>query len=169
MTDPGASPLGASVVLRALAYLHGHAGWLAALALAHPAVMLRRPRRRVLAVAIVATLLVSAVAALGAFLYPPYREVVKPALSATAPVAAALFERKEHLGVLAVVLAWAGLVLVALGQGRVQSRVQSHIEDGGFDERREIGRAAFVAYAGAAAAAVGSAAAGLVVAIQRSF
>lgn len=146
-----------SVSLRALAYVHGHLGWLAALALAHPAVMLRRPRRRVLAVSTVATLLVSAVAAMGALLYPPYREVVKPGLSATAPLAAALFERKEHLGVLALVLAWAGLVLVALGRAAAA------------DDRREIGRAAFAAYAGASVAALGSAAAGLVVAVQRSF
>jgi hypothetical protein len=145
-----------NLALRALACVHGHLGWLAALALAHPAVMLRRPRRRVMTVAVVATALVTAVGALGATLYPSYRETVKPALFSVAPAAGALFERKEHLGVLAVVLAWAGLALVALARGRVE-------------DQREVGRAAFVAYAGAAAAALGSAAAGLVVGVHRSF
>ncbi|HVV16413.1 MAG TPA: hypothetical protein VHH90_04350 [Polyangia bacterium] len=152
MSDLGVSNL----VIRAFAHVHGHLGWLSALALAHPAVMLRRPRRRVLTVAAIATGLVSAVGALGACLYPDYRQIVKPALLSSAPLAGALFERKEHLGVVAVVLAWAGLALVALAQGRVQ-------------DQPEVGRAAFVAYAGAAAAALGSAAAGLVVGVYRSF
>ncbi|HSS39329.1 MAG TPA: hypothetical protein VLT58_11215 [Polyangia bacterium] len=145
-----------SLILRAMAHVHGHLGWLSALALLHPAVMLRRPGRRVFTVAALATALVTAAGALGASVYPRYREVLKPALVSTAPVSAALFERKEHLGVLAVVLAWTGLALVALARGTVEDRI-------------EIGRAAFVAYAGAAIAALGSAAAGLVVGVHRSF
>jgi hypothetical protein len=143
-------------VIRAFAHVHGHLGWLAALALAHPAVMLRRPRKRVLTVAVAATILVTAAGALGALVYPRYRTVVKPALLAAAPLAGELFERKEHLGVLAVVLAWAGLALAAL----------AHRRSG---EQPEVARAAFVAYTGAAAAALGSAAAGLIVAVHKAF
>jgi hypothetical protein len=144
------------LALRAFAHVHGHLGWLAALALAHPAVMLRRPRRRVLTVAAAATILVTAAGALGALIYPRYREIVKPALFAATPLAGELFERKEHFGVLAIVLAWAGLALAALAQRRS-------------DDQPEVTRAAFVAYAGAAAAALGSAAAGIIVAVQKSF
>jgi len=57
-------------VVRLVAHVHGQLGWVAALALAHPALMLRRPRRRVLAVAAAATILVTAAGALGASLYP---------------------------------------------------------------------------------------------------
>jgi len=142
--------------LRALVHLHGHLGWLSALALAHPALMLRRPRRRVLTVAAAATALVTVAGAFGALVYPAYRVQMKPALLASAPLAANLFERKEHLGVFAVVLAWAGLAFCALAAHRG-------------DDQREITRAAFVAYTAAAAAALVSAAAGTWVGIQRSF
>lgn len=146
------SPLAA----RALAHLHGSAGWLAALALAHPAFMLRRPRRRTLGVAVVATVLVTSAGVLGALVYPRYRTDLKPALWAATPWVGALFERKEHLGVLAVVLAWAGLALCALAA--------RHDPD-----RDDVARAARVAYAGAAAAALTSAAAGLLVGIHAPF
>ena len=66
-------------------------------ALTHPAVLLRRPRRNVLGVAIAATALVTVAAALGALLYPSYRTGVKPLLFAATPAVGALFERKEHL------------------------------------------------------------------------
>ncbi len=137
---------------RALGHLHGTVGWLSALALAHPAFILRRPRRRALGVALAATVLVTAVAALGALVYPHYRADLKPALWAAAPRAGALFERKEHLGVVALLLSWAGLAWCLLA-----ARTDL--------ERDEIGRAARLAYAGAAAAAFSSAAAGLVVGV----
>lgn len=141
---------------RALIHLHGQVGWLSAVALAHPALMLHRPRRRVLAVAAAASALVTLAAAIGAATYPAYRLQVKPALFAVAPLAGELFERKEHLGVFAVVLAWAGLGLCALAARRD-------------DDQRGIARLAFVAYAGATAAALASAAVGLLASIQRSF
>jgi hypothetical protein len=90
--------------------LHGHVGWLAAAALVHPAWLLRRRRRRAPGVAWGATVLVTVVGLSGALLYPSYREQVKPVLFERAPAVGWMFERKEHLAVGAVALAWAGLL-----------------------------------------------------------
>ena len=144
------------LLLRFLEHVHGHIGWLSALALTHPAVLLRRPRRNVFGVAIAATALVTATAALGALLYPSYRVSVKPVLLAATPVVGALFERKEHLGVAALVLAWTGLAALALARRRDAAAA-------------DLGRLAFVAYAGAAFTAVIAAGAGLIVGAHRSF
>jgi hypothetical protein len=139
-----------------LEHVHGHIGWLAALALAHPAVLLRRPRRNAFTVALAATVLVTAAAALGALLYPHYRVIIKPALFAATPAIGELFERKEHLGVSALVLAWTGLAALVLARRRDEAAV-------------DLGRLAFVAYTGAALMAVVVASAGLVVGAHRSF
>jgi hypothetical protein len=144
------------VVVRVIERVHSHVGWLAVLALAHPAVLLRHPRRRVWGVAVAATALVTATAALGAFMYPRYRLAVKPLLLTTAPAVSALFERKEHLGVAALVLAWTGLFALALARRR----------DG---QAAALGRLAFVSYSGAALVAVLAASAGLIVGAHRSF
>jgi hypothetical protein len=146
-----------ALVARTLEHVHGHLGWLAALALAHPALLLRRrPERRVSGAAISATALVTAAAALGAIIYPAYRSVVKPVIFAAAPTIGLVFERKEHLGVAALALAWCGLTMHTLAHRRGAVR-------------HDLGRAAFVAYAGAAAAATLAATGGLVVACFRSF
>jgi hypothetical protein len=144
------------LLLRILEHVHGHLGWLSALALGHPAVLLRRPRRHVLGVAIAATTLVTIAAALGALLYPSYRVEVKPLLFAATPAVGALFERKEHLGVAALVLAWIGLL--ALGVARRRDAAAT-----------ELGRLAFVAYSGAALVAIMAAGAGLIVGANRTF
>jgi hypothetical protein len=144
------------LLLRFLEHVHGHVGWLSALALAHPAVLLRRPRRNVFGVAIAATALLTATAALGALLYPSYRLGVKPGLLAATPGIGALFERKEHLGIAALVLAWTGLAALALARQRDAAAA-------------DLGRLAFVAYSGAAFMAVVAAGAGLIVGAHRSF
>src|SRR5262249_32250847 len=91
------------LVARAVEHVHRPLGSLSAAALCPPAILLRQPRRRALAATVGATILVTAVAVLGAVLYPEYRASVKPALFASAPVAGNLFERKEHLGVATLV------------------------------------------------------------------
>ena len=144
------------LLARFLEHVHGHVGLLAALALAHPAVLLRRPRRNVFTVAFAATALVTTTAAVGALLYPHYRTSIKPALFAATPLVGQLFERKEHLGVAALVLAWTGLGALALARRRDEAAI-------------DLGRLAFVAYTGAALMALVVAGAGLVVGANRSF
>jgi alpha-beta hydrolase superfamily lysophospholipase len=144
------------LIVRILERIHGHVGWLSALALAHPAVLLRRPRRNVLGVATAATVLVTLTASLGALFYPAYRSGVKPQLFASAPAVGALFERKEHLGIAALVLAWIGLAVLAVARRRDAAAL-------------DLGRVAFVAYTGAAFVALIAAGAGLIVGAHQSF
>ncbi len=98
------------LALRLWERVHGHLGWLSAIALVHPAILLRRPRRRAPLAAWLATSSVTVVALLGAWLYPMYRSVLKQPLFLRAPSVGWLFERKEHLAIGAVALAWAGLL-----------------------------------------------------------
>jgi len=111
---------------RLLAQAHGHLGWLAAAGLAHPAILLRRRRRRAVGAAVAATALVTIGAAVGAVLYPEYRARLKPELLVRAPLVAELFERKEHLGVAAVALAWVGLAahLLAADGGEARAGLE---------------------------------------------
>src|SRR5450432_3627328 len=95
--------------LRTLEHIHGHLGWLSTLALFHPALLLRSRSRRALLAAALATGLVTLTGLLGVCLYPPYRSLVKPAIFAASPVVGNAFERKEHLAMAVVVLAWVGL------------------------------------------------------------
>jgi hypothetical protein len=144
-----------ALVARSLEHVHGHLGWLAAAALAHPALLLsRRPERRVSGAALTATVLVTVTAAVAVAIYPAYRAGVKPAIFAAAPAIGLLFERKEHLGVAALALAWCGLAMHTLAHRRGALR-------------HDLGRAASVAYAGAALAATLAATGGLVVACFR--
>ena len=94
--------------LRVLEHVHGHLGWLAAAALLHPAILLRNPRRRAHLSVGFAAGFVTAVGAIGAYLYQPYRDLVKQKLFIEAPSVGYLFERKEHLAFGAIFLAWAG-------------------------------------------------------------
>ncbi|HEY2409040.1 MAG TPA: hypothetical protein VGI10_23710 [Polyangiaceae bacterium] len=139
--------------LRIVEHAHGHLAWLSTLALAHPALLLRARRRSVRLSASIATGLVTLTGALGASLYPAYRSTLKPAIFASSPMVGNLFERKEHLAVAVVVLAWVGLCA-----HWAQTR-----------ERPELARLAFVAYAGAAALALTCAVLGVAVAVARSF
>lgn len=94
--------------LRLVAHVHGHLGWLAAAALVHPAVVLRRPERRAHVAVGTSVLLVTVAAALGAWLYPSYRESLRALVFLDARSLGLAFERKEHLAFGAVLLAWAG-------------------------------------------------------------
>jgi alpha-beta hydrolase superfamily lysophospholipase len=105
--------------LRIVEHIHGHSGWLAAVALLHPAIVLRRNRGGAWAVGL-ATGLVTVVAGVGVWLYTPFREHVRQRLFQTAPSVGMLFERKEHLAFGAVMFAWVG-ALAYVGKQRVLS------------------------------------------------
>ncbi len=93
--------------LRVVEHIHGHAGWLTAVALVHPAIVLRRNRGGAWAVGL-STALVTAVSAVGVWLYPAYCDQLKQGIFQKAPSIGLLFERKEHLAFAAVAFAWAG-------------------------------------------------------------
>ena len=97
--------------LRLLERVHGHLGWLAVAALAHPAIVLRNPQRRARLSALLSTLLVTATFALGAFIYGDFsRGGLRRALYVASPTEGRIFERKEHLAVAVIALAVAGCV-----------------------------------------------------------
>src|ERR1700749_2784290 len=87
-------------------HLHGHVGWLAAIALVPPAIFLRRHERRAHLSVGLAVAMATLAGAMGASLYPSYRERLRPGIFAGAPFIGYLFERKEHLAFGAVLLAW---------------------------------------------------------------
>ena len=98
--------------LRIAESVHGHLGVLAAVALMHPAILMRRglPLSRGARLSVILTTLVTIAAfAMGLSIYEDYRDLVKRELFMRAPDVGYLFETKEHL-------AWAVLSL-ALGAG----------------------------------------------------
>lgn len=99
-------------ILRLLESVHGHLGVLAAAALLHPAILLRRgrPLSRGLRWSLgLTTAVVTLAFATGLFIYDDYRDLVRPALLLEHYDTALLFETKEHI-------AWA-VVSLALGGG----------------------------------------------------
>lgn len=138
--------------LRILQHVHGPLGWLAALALVHPALLLRARRRADLATSL-ATGLATIAVGLGAYVYPHYRVRVKQKLFLEMPTMGWMFERKEHLAVAAVAFAWVGLILYRLGREGGSPGLQ---------------RGAHRAYVAAAVCAVVTAVLGTAVAAVRS-
>jgi hypothetical protein len=99
------------MLLELVQAIHGHAGVLAAVALLHPAITLRRgtpltrPRRWSLALACG---MVIAAFSSGIFLYGPYRETVRAPLFGESITAGLAFETKEHLALFVLSLAVGG-------------------------------------------------------------
>ncbi len=139
--------------------MHGHAGWLSAAALLHPAILLRKARRRAHLAVGLAVGFVTATGALGVYLYEPYRDRVKQGLFIASPGVGYLFERKEHLAFGAIVLAWAGGIAYAAAAARATE-----------ERLREPLRAfAWRAFVIACALTTVVAALGVVVAVTRTF
>jgi hypothetical protein len=118
--------------LRLLETVHGHLGVLAAVALLHPAILLRKgaaltPRTR-LAVILTGSL-VASVFATGLFVYTPYRTHVRAGLFHASPTAGLLFETKEHLAyaVLSCTLGALVATLLAPRDGRALRRAASTV------------------------------------------
>ena len=100
----------ATQLLRFVEHVHGHLGWLGVAALLHPAVLLRRRKRRARLSVSLATGVVVLTALLGAWIYPSYRDRIKQHLFIEAPKLGWMFERKEHMAVAAVAFALVGCV-----------------------------------------------------------
>ncbi len=96
--------------LRLLERIHGHLGWLAVVALLHPVVVLRNPKRRARLSVGLTTVLLVVTASLGAWMYPDYRTRLKQRIFIEAPSWGWAFERKEHLAVAAVAFALVGCI-----------------------------------------------------------
>jgi hypothetical protein len=139
-------------LLRLLERIHGHLGWLAALALVHPAILLRNPKRRARLSAALATAVAICAGGLGAFIYPNYSRGLRRSVYIASRSYGLLFERKEHLGFAAVALAIAGCALHFARESSVPRA-----------------RAAWLAYVAAAVLAVIVAAMGTAIASFRSF
>jgi hypothetical protein len=100
-----------TLLLRFLERVHGHIGWLAVIALLHPAILLRNPKRRARLAVLLTTASVTLAGALGVWVYPAYRRLVKPLIFRDFEALGWWFERKEHLAVGALAFAWIGCIL----------------------------------------------------------
>jgi len=144
--------------IRLLEHLHGHLGWLAAAALLHPAILLRRPERRAHLAVGLATGIVTVTGAIGAYIYGPYRDRLKQQIFIHAPRAGWLFERKEHLAFGALALAWAGAIAYFAGASTSDEAVSLPLR-----------KLAFRAFAISCALTTVTAVLGVVVATVRTF
>ena len=143
--------------LRIAEHAHGHLGWLAAISLVHPAIVLRRKTRRAHWAVGLSVAIVTATAALGVAMYGDYRDKLRQWLFQHGPTYGYLFERKEHLAFAAVMLAWSGAVAY-FGAGWVAG-----------DVRLRLRTAAHWAFVAAASLAVAAAVLGTLVASFRTF
>jgi hypothetical protein len=143
--------------LRVAEHLHGHLGWLAAIALVHPAVLLRQPSRRAHASVALSVAVTTLAGALGVALYGPYRDRLRQPIFVHAPTVGYLFERKEHLAFAAILLSWIGAISYA-GAQWVDGSV-----------RGSLRRAAHVAFLASAVFAIVTAILGTFVAAYKTF
>jgi hypothetical protein len=143
--------------IRLTEHWHGHLGWLAAIALVHPAILLRQTRRRAHLAVGLAVGVSTLAAVLGVALYPSYRASLRQPIFATAATVGYLFERKEHLAFAVVALAWIGAL----------AYVAAILADGAV--RESLRRASHRAFAAAAVLATATAVLGTLVAAYRTF
>ena len=143
--------------LRIAEHAHGHLGWLAAIALVHPAIVLRRKTRKAHLAVALSVAVVTGAAALGVAMYGDYRDKLRQSMFQHAPVYGYLFERKEHLAFGAVMLAWSGALAYA----------GAFWVDG--DVRLRLRTAAHWAFVAAAALAAAAAVLGTLVAAYKTF
>jgi hypothetical protein len=104
---------------------------LTAVALVHPAILLRHDKRKAHLAVLAGAVLPGVSGAIGAYIYGPYRDRLKQHIFIDAPSIGFLFERKEHLAFGAILLAWAAATAYALairaeGENRVRLRRFAH-------------------------------------------
>lgn len=142
---------------RLMEHVHGHLGWLAAATLAHPAIVLRSHTRRAHYAVGLSTVFVTVTAGIGVALYEAYRERLKQGIFMHAAPIGLLFERKEHLAVGAVLLAWAGAAAYFAAPSAAEPT------------RGHLRTIAFRAFCASASLAVLVAILGTIVAVYRTF
>jgi hypothetical protein len=138
-------------------HLHGHIGWLAAIALVHPAILLRSTQRRAHLSVGLAVGVVTLAATLGVTIYTAYRDTLRQPIFASSETIGYLFERKEHLAFGAVFFAWTG------GVAYTAATLANP------DLRELLRKAAHGAFVAAALFALVTAVLGTVVATYRTF
>lgn len=143
--------------LRSFERIHGHLGWLVAIALVHPAVLLRRTKRKAHLSVALAVAMVTAVFVIGVGIYGDYRDKLRQQIFIHSKPIGYLFERKEHLAFGALLLAWAGAVSYAAA-----TRVEG-------EARESLRRASHWAFVAAAILALATASFGIVIAAYKSF
>lgn len=143
--------------VRVQEHVHGHLGWLAALALVHPAILLRRTKRKAHLSVVLATSVATLAGGLGVAMYGDYRDRLRQHLFQQSPTMGFMFERKEHLAFGAILLAWAGAVAY-FGAMRLDGQPREHLR-----------RAAHWSYVGAAVLCVVTAVLGTMVASFKTF
>ena len=146
--------------LRALEKIHGHLGWLTVVALLHPAILLRNPHRRAATSVILATVLTTLVSLLGAGIYPLYRKLLRTSIFRISLQYGFAFERKEHLAIMVVCLAWAGCLMHLGFYRRYNAQFKTHVI---------LAKCAHWSFVLAALGAFGVANIGTMIAIVRSF
>lgn len=143
--------------LRVAEHVHGHMGWLAAIALLHPAILLRRRERRAHLSVGLAALAVTFAGALGVAIYGGYREKLRQPIFKQAAWVGYAFERKEHLAFGVVMLSWAGAL----------AYLAASFTHG--ETRASLRRAAHWSFVIAAVVAVVTATLGTIVAAYKTF
>ena len=143
--------------LRIQEHLHGHLAWLAAVALVHPAILLRRSTRRAHLAVGISVALVTTAAAMGLSMYDGYREKLRRPLFESSIAMGYLFERKEHLAFGVLAFAWIGAITYAA----------AIVADA--ELRESLRRVAYRGFVISAALAVITALLGTIVASYRTF
>lgn len=143
--------------VRVQEHVHGHLGWLAALALVHPAILLRRTKRKAHLSVVLSTGIATLTGALGVAMYGDYRDRLRQHIFQQARSMGYMFERKEHLAFGAILLAWAGTAAY-FGAMRLEGQPREHLR-----------RAAHWAFVAAATLAVATAVLGTMVAAFKTF
>jgi uncharacterized membrane protein YfcA len=113
--------------LRTLESIHGWLGWASIGALAIPAALLLRKKRVDVRIVVACTAFATIVATLGGYLYAYYTPMLKRAIYVASYRTGLLMERKEHLAVVALALAWCGCLLYVAGDDDDARRTRARI------------------------------------------
>lgn len=117
--------------LRTVETLHGWLGWASIVSLSIPAFLLLRARRPRDEIVVACTSFATLVALLGGWLYSYYTPLLKRAVYVASFRTGLLMERKEHLAVVALALAWCGCLLHVAGEDDAR-RTRARIAHGCF-------------------------------------